>query len=63
MEYDMTKTAYIDFKAVRAALDFDTVLSHYDIELVGSGEQRKIICPFHDDHRPSCGVNLKRKIF
>lgn len=59
----MTKTAYIDFQAVRAALDFKTVLSHYGIKHVGTGDQVKIVCPFHDDHKPSCGVNFAKGVF
>ncbi|WP_298858645.1 CHC2 zinc finger domain-containing protein [uncultured Sulfitobacter sp.] len=59
----MTKTAYINFKDVRAALDFPTVLSHYQIEPVGTGDQLKIICPFHDDTKPSCGVNTAKGVY
>ena len=40
---NMTKTAYIDFKAVKAAVDFRTVLSHYGIEPKGRGDQLKIL--------------------
>ena len=59
----MTKTAYIDFKAVRAAMEFPTVLSHYGIKTEGTGDQLKIICPFHDDHKPSCGVNTAKGVY
>ena len=60
---NMTKTAYIDFKAVRAAMEFPTVLSHYGIKTEGTGDQLKIICPFHDDHKPSCGVNTAKGVY
>ena len=59
----MTKTAYIDFKAVRDAVGFPVVLSHYGIETVGQGDQVKILCPFHDDKNPTCGINHKRGLF
>jgi len=60
---NMNKAAYINFKDVRAAIDFSAVLSHYEIETTGSGDQLKIICPFHDDHKPSCGVNTVKGVF
>lgn len=59
----MSKTAFIDFKAVKANVDFLDVLSHYGIEPQGSGKQIKINCPFHKDKTPSCGVNLDRGLF
>lgn len=59
----MSKTAYIDFKAVKAAVDFMDVLSHYDITPTGRGKQIKINCPFHKDKTPSCGINLDRGLF
>ena len=43
---------WVDFKTVRETLDFVEVLSHYGIEQKGRGKQVKIICPFHDDHKP-----------
>lgn len=54
---------WVDFKTVRAALDFRAILAHYDIEEHGSGDQFKIICPFHNDHKPSCGINLKKQVY
>lgn len=53
----------VDFKTVREKLDFVEVLSHYGIEQKGRGKQVKIICPFHDDHKPSCGVNLEKQVY
>ena len=53
----------IDLKHIRQNSDFETVLAHYNIKLIGSGVQRQILCPFHDDHNPSCGVNLKKRLF
>ena len=60
----MTKTAFVEAKAIRNALDFSTVLSHYDIPIAkGTPPQVFVVCPFHDDHKPTCSVNLDRKIF
>lgn len=59
----MPKTAFTNYEAVKAALDFPTVLSHYDIATTGSGDQLKIICPFHEDHKPSCGVHTTNGVF
>ena len=54
---------WVDFKTVRERLDFVEVLSHYGFERTGLGKQVKIICPFHDDHKPSCGVNLVKQVY
>lgn len=56
-------TQWVDFKTVREHLTFQDVLSHYGIAPHGAGDQIKIICPFHDDHKPSCGVNLAKHIY
>ena len=43
------------------------MLAHYGIEehwpRTGKRDQIKIICPFHDDHKPSCGVNLVKEVY
>lgn len=52
---------WVDFKTVREHLNFRDVLAHYGIEEHGKGDQIEIVCPFHGDHKPSCGVNLKNK--
>lgn len=54
---------WVDFKTVREKLDFVEVLSHYGLEQKGHGKQVKIICPFHDDHKPSCGINLAKQVY
>jgi hypothetical protein len=45
----------INFKALkdRANGSMPLVLKHYGIDVVGTGEQVHILCPFHDDERPS----------
>lgn len=54
---------WVNFKTIREKLVFDEVLSHYGIEKKGKGKQVKIICPFHDDHKPSCGVNMAKQVY
>ena len=56
-------TQWVDFKTVREHLSFHAVLAHYGIEGHGNGDQIKIICPFHNDHKPSCGVNLEKQVY
>ena len=54
---------WVDFKTVREHLSFRDVLMHYKIEEHGRGDQIKIICPFHNDHKPSCGVNREKQVY
>jgi hypothetical protein len=54
----------VDFKAIKRAARFEPVLAYYGVELaVGRGAQRKALCPFHRDTRPSLNVNLDMKVF
>src|SRR5690348_14151308 len=59
----MAKAFRVDFDAIKARADFRAVLAHYGLALLGRGEQAKARCPFHNDERPSCSVNLERRIF
>ena len=54
---------WVNFKTVREHLDFHDVLAHYDIEEHGEGDQIKIVCPFHNDHKPSCGINMVKQVY
>jgi len=38
-------TAWIDFKALRARLDFEHVLRHYGLEVKRKGDQHHGYCP------------------
>jgi len=60
---DIIMTKWVDFKTVREHLNFRDVLAHYGIVEHGNGDQIKIVCPFHDDHKPSCGVNLIKEVY
>src|SRR5579859_735448 len=55
--------SYIDFAFVKENASFERVLEHYNLSLRGSGPQRSICCPFHPDKRPSCRVELDKKIW
>jgi DNA primase len=54
---------YIDFAFVKESASFERVLAHYKVPLKGTGTQRSILCPFHRETRPSCRVELDRKLF
>src|SRR5689334_584698 len=54
---------YIDFGFVKENASFERVLKHYDLVMRGTGTQRSISCPFHPDKRPSCRVELDKKIW
>jgi len=60
-------TAWIDFKELRAQLEFKAVLSHYGIEVKQKGSQHHGFCPLpnHKGQRnsPSFSANLERGIF
>ena len=59
----MARKVWIDFAAVRAALTFGDVLTHYNLTPEGGSNQLKIACPFHEDATPSCSINLEKHIF
>src|SRR3954452_24620109 len=54
---------YIDFSFVKANASFEAVLAHYNLTATGSGKDRAVLCPFHEERKPSCKIELERKIF
>ena len=56
-------TRRVDFWRAREAADFEQILLRYGVKLRGSGRQRMALCPFHRDTKPSCSINLERRIF
>src|ERR1700690_1165208 len=61
------KTNWIDFKALRARLDFALVMEHYGVEVKAKGTQHHGYCPLpnHNGKRnsPSFSANLEKGIF
>lgn len=58
----------VDFKYIRTHpnVTFEAVAAHYGLELQKGGadpQQQKMLCPFHDDHKPSLNVNVTKKNF
>ena len=48
---------------LKANASFEAVLAHYNLTATGSGKDRAVLCPFHDEQKPSCKIELERKIF
>src|SRR5437868_2202199 len=42
---------------------FEAVLAHYNLQLVGRGKDRAVLCPFHRERKASCKIELQRKVF
>jgi len=59
----MTQKQWIEFATLREVLDFPTVLQYYSLAHSEGKTQLKINCPFHEDHSPSCSINMTRGIF
>jgi DNA primase len=61
------KTNWIDFKALRAKLDFEQVLRHYGVEVKRKGNQHQGFCPLpnHNGKKnsPSFSAQLEKGIF
>ena len=55
-------TEWISRDAVFAALDMNAVLEHYGVE-PKRGSSFRINCPFHEDARPSCSINVEAKLY
>lgn len=53
----------VDFPHVRKNGDIVAVLTHYGVKLDGEGVQRKALCPFHEEKRPSFNVNVEKRLF
>ncbi len=54
---------FIDFNYVKQHADFGKILAYNNINLEGSGDERRCCCPFHDDKKPSMTVNLDKGVF
>lgn len=48
----------------QAPVEFRRILDHYSIHIkMEKGSKGRIRCPFHDDKRPSCQVDLRKNVF
>jgi DNA primase len=60
-------STWIDFKELRAKLEFESILRHYNVEVKRKGDQHHGYCPLpsHNGKRNSVSfsANLKRGIF
>src|SRR5437762_9225324 len=54
---------YIDFAFVKEHASFEPVLAHYNLQLVGRGKDQAVLCPFHRERKPSCKIELERRVF
>ncbi len=52
------KRLWLDYTKLRSALDFGTVLSHYQVDHASGRNQIKVLCPFHREDTPSLSINL-----
>jgi DNA primase len=48
---------------VKANASFEQVIACYNLRLLGSGSQRTLLCPFHRERKPSCKINLEKRVF
>ena len=53
----------VDYPHVRQHGNIVAVLAHYNVVLDGAGKQRKGLCPFHEDEKPSLSVNTEKNVF
>ena len=54
---------YIDFAYVKENASFERVVAGYNLQLLGRGSQRSLLCPFHPERKPSCKIDLERNIW
>jgi DNA primase len=54
---------YIDFGYVKANASFARVIAGYNLNLLGKGPQRSLLCPFHRERKASCKIDLERNIW
>src|SRR5437763_8979202 len=54
---------FIDFAFVKEHAAFAPVLAHYNLQLVGRGKDQAVLCPFHRERKPSCRIEIERRVF
>ncbi len=58
----MARTSESILAAIKQAVDIVTLVGEY-LPLTRAGSKYKVLCPFHDDHRPSMELNPDRQSF
>ena len=53
----------VDFKHVRDNASFEAVATHYDLAVIGKGDQKTALCCFHQEDSPSLKINVAKKLF
>lgn len=53
----------VDFKHVREHASFEAVATHYDLAVIGKGDQKTALCCFHQEDSPSLKINVAKKLF
>ena len=53
---------FIDFQYVKQQADFLPVLAHYGLEVEGNGDERKALCPFHEETKASIPSNWPMRV-
>lgn len=48
----------IKFAYVNEHGDFPAVLAHFNLDHTRKGDELRLLCPFHDDTKPSCNITL-----
>ena len=60
----MSTATRVDFKAVKAALPIQSVVTHYGFQMKPAKEaELSGRCPFHEDTKPSFRVNTEKNVF
>ncbi len=54
---------WIDFAELKRCARFEPVLAHYNLTPSKSGRQTSVLCPFHAEKKPSCKIDLEKRIF
>src|SRR5437764_12005153 len=54
---------YIDFAFIKEQASFEPVLAHCKLLLTGRGKDRAVLCPLHRERKPSCKIELERRVF
>lgn len=63
MEKQKEKQKYIDFGFVKQNADFEQVVGYYNLKVAQRGKQLSVLCPFHDDTKPSLKVTPETRGF